>query len=81
MNVTCAKEIRRRTCRVFQISLSVGVLLFEVIVDNVDVSKLAIQIRSMEEDNYSIMSGIIARVRAFSGTVTLGGMEGSEHFS
>ena len=52
-----------------------------MIVDNVDVSKLAIRIRSMEEDNYSIMSGIIARIRAFSGTVTFDGMEGSEHFS
>jgi hypothetical protein len=75
------EEIRRRAYRVFQLGLPVGVPLFEAVVDNIDLSKLAIQIGFMEDVTYSILTGIMARVRAFSGTGALDGMEDSEHSS
>ena len=75
------EEIRRRAYNVFQMGLPVGVPLFEAVVDNIDVSKLAIQIGSTEDVTYGIMTGIMTRVRAFSDMNTLDGMEGSEHSS
>jgi hypothetical protein len=75
------EEIRRRAYRVFQMGLLVGIPLFEAVVDNIDLSNLAIKIGSTEDVTYSIITGIMARVRAFSGAGTLNGMEDSEHSS